>query len=185
MKTRLTLKPLLFGLLGGVFFASLLAHADSPSISLSQLELKNVSQKQDRAVSVFYAVGTPAKVATKGAKPFIRIIKAAPVRAEIRSDGSATIPATTVPASGFQTFNYVVFVVHPANQSDVHICNIDGSSPTTEEAKSDLCDADYLSSTATIYQPVQLNSSRTEVVQVGAAQVSSGSPVTLDLGAAR
>jgi hypothetical protein len=166
-----------------VALAATTTYAAPAPISVNELELKNVSRISNRAVSVFYAVGSAATVSMGNGVPFIRLLNGGPINADIRADGSASIPAGQVIRKGFQIFNYLVFVVHSTHQQNVSICNADGSVPGTQGLTSDKCSADYLNSVRFIYRTVQLNSARTAITQIGSTPVGDGSSVTLDLGA--
>ena len=177
-----TLKLLQTGLVLLLTLAGVSAHADPAPIAVNALELKNVAQTSNRAVTVFYAVGSAATVAVGNGVPFIRKITGGPFRADIRSNGSASISAGESVRNGFQIFNYLVFVVSPSNEQNVYVCNADGTVPSADGITNEKCSGDYMSNVRFIYRPVQLNSTRTAVSQIGSTPVSAGSTVTLDLG---
>ena len=148
------------------------AFAQLAPISVPEIQMKNLPHDRSEAVSVFYAVGSnPTGV------PFIRRVDAGPVRAEIHSDGSASVPATTVPRRGFQIFNYLVFVVHPSNIETAHICNAFGSIPSAEGVGSENCDSDYSKSIRTFYRKIRLTDDKTKIASVGFESIDGTSTI--------
>jgi hypothetical protein len=152
------------------------AHAELTPISVPELDFKNLPQTAGSSVSVFYAIGSSAT-----GNPFIRMLSAGPVQADIHADGTASVPATTVPRKGFQIFNYLVMVVHPANVDVTHICNAFGSIPTTQGLSDENCDADYMKSVKTFYRRIQLNADHTKISEIGFNPVDGNSPITINI----
>lgn len=175
MNTPRVWKLILSGML---FLMAGAAHAALTPISVPQIQLKNIPQMSNSAVSVFYAIGSKATNT-----PFIRKISAGPVRADIHSNGSASFDAISVPRSGFQIFGYLVFIVHPANIDSAHICNVWGSIPGPEGIIDGACTDDYMKSIKTYYRRVDLTEDKTKISAIEGNAIDGTSPIVIDLGA--
>ena len=183
MKLRFFCKMLVVGLLGLSAIAS--AHADSNPVSIGALQLKHIPQGLHNAVTVFYANGRPPAFAFgSGNHAVIRAVLGNSVRADVRPDGSAKIPAAEVPKKDYTPFNYIVILVHSPDKGEMHIKNTDATVATPDgavDASKSNYDSDSFDVIRMITLPVQLDASKTSVTQIDSTKVQGHGSVVLDL----
>ncbi|MBC7690670.1 MAG: hypothetical protein H7222_02790 [Methylotenera sp.] len=95
--------------------------------NVKSITLNNLGDYTGRNLTAFYVSGRAPVISTGDDTIIVRSIKTSPVTVRIDSSGTAVIPPVTVPRSGFDAFNAIVFVVH--SSPAVYLKNPDGSAP--------------------------------------------------------
>ncbi len=95
-----------------------------PSIELSGLE-----KYRDQNISVFYVSGRPAGFGTFGHILHTHKIWAKVSSKKINGDGTISIPSVKVVNTHGVAFNYLVFVIHDADQKNARLMNTDSTCP--------------------------------------------------------
>ncbi|OFZ19183.1 MAG: hypothetical protein A2X94_11190 [Bdellovibrionales bacterium GWB1_55_8] len=123
MKSALWMVAAVFSVL-----TSLPANATFMAVSkFEAIQLKNVPP--GKAISVFYVSGREGALGTVGQSLNVRSIKHGPVRVLTTVHRQIRIPAAEIRTFGFDVPNYIVFVVHAADQETVYLKNVDGTIP--------------------------------------------------------
>jgi hypothetical protein len=101
------------------------ANAQARGENISSFTLENLQGFEGKKLSVYFVSGREAGLGAQGQELIVRKVFSGPLTVEVNGSGRAIVPSVFVPAEGWFTFNYAVFVVH--NQPQHFIFNTDGS----------------------------------------------------------
>jgi len=101
-----------------------------------RLEITGLDKYKNQNISVFYVSGRPAGFGTFGHILHTHKVWNKVGSKKINGDGSVSIPSTKVVNTHGVAFNYLVFVVHDANQKHVRLVNTDSTCPAQPKVES-------------------------------------------------
>lgn len=104
--------------------------ASGPSVTVNALKVKGLGNFVGQNLTVYYAVGKKASIATEPSQINISAVKA---QSTVRiSGGEVLLPQVQIPLLGVSTYNIIVFVVH--SQASFRWVNVSGEVPENEKA---------------------------------------------------
>jgi len=184
-------RRLILALLLAALLPSFSAQADGgfnfPPIQVDPIVMKNVPGGASSAVTLFFAAGSNL-LSVSGSLPYSRRVFGDPLTASVQADGTASFSAASVARAGFQIPNYLIIIVHAANQDITKLCNLDGGIAPQADAVvgafpqvSDSCKY-----TQVYALHILLNDNRTGIAALrmhgmNRINLTAGQPIVLDL----
>ena len=100
----------------------------APSVTVNSLRAKGLGNFVGQNLTVYYAVGKKASIATEPSQIHISEVK---VKTTVAiTAGDVVLPQVQIPLMGFTSYNMIVFVVHP--QGPFRWVNVNGEIPVNE-----------------------------------------------------
>ena len=112
---------------------SQVSQADTTS-EVAAIRITNLRAQPGRYLHVFYVSARPAGIDTPGAELKVRAILKPLDRIAIPPTGTIDLAATSVPKSGFMSFNYLVLAITGPQPSRLFMRNTDNSVITDPRA---------------------------------------------------
>lgn len=102
----------------------------APSVSVNSLRVKGLGNFVGQNLTVYYAVGKKASIATEPSQIQISEVK---VKTTVAiSAGDVILPQVQVPLMNVSSYNMIVFVVHP--RGPFRWVNVNGEVPVNESS---------------------------------------------------